>query len=185
MNNVRFWTGTLVLSGACGLVILATAPGYQISGSGRVKGRVTHNGQPLAGGMVIFVPADRERFDDTFAFTDENGDYTANPDWRREGPGQTVFRICVIPDAREFLKLAPERPRGHEGTGGEPRPRRDGQSSDLKLVSNSSGPGSSGSSSRVAIPASMPQRKFSNPLTTDLSVRLGPEPARIDIDVKD
>ena len=36
MNKMRFWTGTLGTSAACGLVILATAPGYQIGGAGRV-----------------------------------------------------------------------------------------------------------------------------------------------------
>jgi hypothetical protein len=178
MKTMRFWVGTGLLTLICVLIILAIAPGEHVARNGRVVGRVKYHGRPLVGGAILFFPDEPKRADFGRASIDEQGRFTVESDWRREG--RTRFRICVFLDPNKYPK--------------DPHPAQDGAAPS---------PDQGGAAAAHVIPASMgskglafpgasqagasdpPPRRFSSPATSGLSVQLGPEPARIDINLKD
>lgn len=188
MKQTRFWVGIGVLTTACVLLILVAAPGYHIIRySGRVDGRITYNGRPLQGGVVLFVPDDRERFDMSFAQIDRTGHYETDKDWRREGPGRTRFRICVVPDAHIYPRvpspsmegqvLPPEGSKRYRGLA-MPAAVDAGGSDALPMRGSTQSPS-------WARGLGGPPARYYSPTTSDLAVELGNEPARIDIDLAD
>jgi hypothetical protein len=182
MKTMRFWVGTGLLTAACVLIILAVSPGDNIAHTGRVGGRVTYQGRPLVGGSIFFFPDDMKRCDHGHADIDANGRYLIGPEWRREGPERTRFRICVILDQRKY----PSTPRPAEGSA-TPRPDQIGAAGALVMTVSmgSEGLPFPGPRPGPATGSGPPLPRFSNPTATNLAVQLGPEPARIDIDLKD
>jgi hypothetical protein len=179
MKTVRFWVGTGVLTAVCVLAIFAMATGYHIGRAGRVEGHVSYHGRPVAGGFVRFFPDDADRCDYARGRIDKHGHYEMDPDWRREGPGRTRFRICLTLDPNAFP--TDPRPAEHSAT-----PRADrAEAPGAQVVAVSMGSGGR------AIPGAGPAGgsgsypRFTDPATTHLAVQLGPEPAHIDIDLKD
>jgi hypothetical protein len=179
MKAVRFWVGTGVLTAACVLAILAVATGFHIGRAGRVEGRVIYRGGPLTGGFVRFFPDDTDRCDYARGPIDEHGHYEIDPDWRREGPGRTRFRICVTLDPDKY----PTNPRPAEQSA-TPRPDRAGAPG-AQVVALSMGSGGRAMPGAGPAGGSGSYPRFADPATTDLAVELGPEPARVDIDLKD
>jgi hypothetical protein len=178
MKIMRFWVGTGLLTLTCVLVILAIAPGEHMARTGRVVGRVKYHGRPVVGGAILFFPDDSKRGDFGRGMIDENGRFAVGSDWRREGPGRTRFRICVFLDPRKY----PSSPQPAQ-EGAAPRPDQGGTPPSYVIPASMGldlpGPRPAGGSS------SPPSQRFSNPATSGLSVELGPEPARVDIDLKD
>jgi hypothetical protein len=178
MKTMRFWVGTLI----CVLIILVIAPGEHIARTGRVVGRVKYHGRPLAGGAILFFPDEPKRADFGRAMIDETGRFAVDSDWRREGPGRTRFRICVFLDPTKY----PGSPQPAQ-EGAAPRPDQgETPAAAAQVIPVSMVPG------RLEFPAPRaaggsdpPPPRFSNPATSGLAVQLGPEPARIDIDLKD
>ncbi len=178
MKTMRFWVGTGLLTLTCVLIILAIAPGGHIAPTGRVVGRVKYHGRPLVGGAILFFPDDPKRADFGRAVLDENGRFAIDSDWRREGPGRTRFRICVFPDAKKYQGTPQQAQEGaapHPDQGGTPAAYVIPASMGLDFP----GPRQAGGSD------SPPYQRFGHPATSGLAVELGPEPARVDIDLKD
>ena len=171
MKTMRFWVGTGLLTLICVLIILAMAPGEHIAGTGRVVGRVKYHGRPLVGGAIFFYPDDPKRSDFGRALIDEEGRFEIGSDWRREGPGRTRFRICVFLDPRKY----PDAPRPDQG--------ETPAAHVIPASMGSQGPGFPAPGPTVG--SDSPRPHFSHPATTGLTVQLGPEPARINIDLKD
>jgi hypothetical protein len=177
MKTMRFWVGTGLLTLTCVMLILAIAPGEHMARTGRVVGRIKYHGRPLVGGAILFYPDDPKRSDLGRAMIDENGRFAVESDWRREGPGRTRFRIGVFLDPKKY----PGTPRPSQ-EGAAQRPDQGGTSVSYVI------PASMGLDSPAPSPAGgsdSPPPRFSNPATSGLTVELGPEPARIDIDLKD
>jgi hypothetical protein len=177
MKTMRFWVGTGVLTMICVLIILAIAPGEHITRTGRVVGRVNYHGRPVVGGAILFFPDEPKRADFGRAMLDENGRFAVDSDWRREGPGRSRFRICVFLDPTRY----PGTPQPAQ-EGAAPRPDRGGTPSSYVIPASM---GMDVSFPRPAGGSDQPRQRFSNPTTSGLSVELGPEPARVDIDLKD
>ncbi len=177
MKTARFWTGTGLLTAACVLGIVTFAPGYRLAGDGLVEGRVCYRGRPLNGGLILFFPEDRERFNMGQAVIGEDGRFAVDPEWCRGGPGSTNFRICIIPslkgaqaaDAEEVAKEASQEAAAGQGTGAHLRP----------AALQEGG---------LPFPSDRPARlhfieRFADPATSRLVVRLGSGPARIELNL--
>jgi hypothetical protein len=175
MKTARFWTGTGLLTVACVMGIVNLAPGYRLMGDGPVEGRVWHRGRPLAGGLILFFPEDRERFNAGQAVIDEQGRFAVDPEWQRGGPGSTYYRICVIPSLRAVQ--AEETASAAMTTKPSPTP---GQGTEVRVLPAAlQGP-------NLPFPQHQPGRpsfieRFADPATSRLVVRLGSGPARIEL----
>lgn len=177
MKTARFWTGTGLLTAVCVLGIVTLAPGYRLAGDGPVEGRVCYRGRPLAGGMILFFPEDRERFTMGQAIIDQYGRFAVDPEWQRGGPGSTNYRICVIPSRRAAEAAEAEaaaRNGGAEATAGQATGAR---------VLPAAMPWVG-----LSFPGDRPARshfieRFADPDTSRLVVRLGSGPARIELNL--
>jgi hypothetical protein len=148
---------------------------------------VTYKGRPVTGGTVMFISTDRNRCEDRFGKINDQGRYEVDPNWRREGPDGTRFQICVFLDLRKYPLESPPadtRATPRPGESGGADSRRGGRRwSGAKVVRASWGSDGSESTDRAVEPVR--QHRFSDPKTSELTVRLGPEPAWVDIDLKD
>lgn len=179
MKTARFWTGTGLLTAACVLGIVTLAPGYRLGGDGLVNGRVFHRGRPLAGGLILFFPEDRERFNMGQAVIEPDGRFAVDPEWRRGGPGAGNFRICIIPGPSAIQAAEAE------------------EAVNDAILETADGP----ESGAQVLPAAMPGgikpfagnrparphfiQRFAHPETSRLVVRLGSAPARIELNLPD
>src|SRR5262249_32734934 len=97
MHTTRFWVGAIWLTVVAPAGLVATSRGDHTD-SGPVKGCVTYNGRPVAGGTILFISEDRQRGDDKWFWIDRSGHYECGTDWRRDSSSPLRFRICVILD---------------------------------------------------------------------------------------
>lgn len=179
MKTARFWTGTGLLTTACVLGIVTLAPGYRLAGDGPVEGRVCYRGRPLPGGMILFFPEDRERFNMGQAMIDQDGRFAVDPGWQRGGPGSTNFRICVIP-GQAAVKAAEAELAAKDGSA----EATAGQGAGARVLPAAM-PGDG-----LPFPGYRPVRphfieRFAYPETSRLVVRLGSGPARIEVNLPD
>jgi hypothetical protein len=187
MRKRGFWAGIFALAVLAPAVLIATSIGDP-ENSGHVKGRVTYNGEPVKGGSIMFVSEDRERSDDKAVMIDEQGRYDCGTHWRRSWSHPTRFRICVILDGRKY---PPKNPQAGAITHAEVNPGKMIKSWPFHgggTASPDPGPG-------AAVPAAFEwphpedemsqHRRFSHVEVTDLVVQLGPEPALINVALKE
>jgi len=167
MRRVRSRTA-YALSFACSsLVILALLPDGQFSSAGPVWGQVSYQGRPLKSGTVMFLPTGVDQGLWASATIRENGCYAVPADWSRPGPGRGRYKICIIPGPRR-MNLQP-----FPGNEGAPPSVVQVSGGTELLVSG-------GAEAKLEIPD-----RFTQGFSSSLEVSLGPEPACIDIDLKD
>ena len=98
MRNERFWFGSSLACAMTTPFLLALYPAAGL-GSGSVEGTVSIQGQPMVGGVVVFVP------DDDFsglAFVgdvDDGGHFLVRSEWPRSHAEEAHFRIGLIPES--------------------------------------------------------------------------------------
>jgi len=161
MERERFWFGTAMAAVPVLFVLLTMTPRVEVLDSGPIEGHVSIHGRPMAGGFILFVPEDSNG-DWGAGLIDEQGHFTMGPGWhRREGKGETRFRICLIPRPREESGEAARGPDWAEAaaTWAEIGPG-------TKAVTN--------------VAAGFLER-LSDPRTSNLKVRLDSGPAQVDI----
>ncbi len=158
MKRERLWFGTAMIVVPVLLLLLALSPGIELTRSGPVEGHVSFHGRPLSGGSILFVPEEEGQGDWALARIDENGHYVIGSIWaRKASSSKTRYRICLMPNS-------------HHGAS---------KTWHGAVLAAWSGPGA------VAFPppdaSSGFPAQFYDPKTTRLQVRLGSEPARIDV----
>jgi hypothetical protein len=159
MKRNRFWVGTAMIVVPVMFLLASLSPGVGLTRSGPVEGHVTFHGRPLAGGSILFVPEDTRDGDWALAWIDENGHYAIGSIWsRKASSSRTRYRICLMPDSHPTAGLAMHNP---------------------AMRTAWSGVGS------VAFPAPAASSGFPanlcDPKTTRFEVRLGSDPARVDV----
>ena len=122
------------------------------------------NGRPLTTGAVVFMPLAERDYTWASAPIARDGSFAIDPQWQRPDTGPVPYKIFLVPDPRRN----PTRP-----------PERGGQR--VVPVSLSLGaPAFSEEDGEFGVP-----QRFRAPSSTNLEVDLGPEPARIDLDLRD
>jgi len=169
MNKTRTWVGGLCISAPCVILTLAMTPGPDPTSSGPVHGRVTYNGRLLDGGFILFELMERDSNEWAAGPIEQDGSYAIGSKWPGRKHGKDRFRICVVP--RNSQPVA-QMPSPSEEAGPDVAPMA--LSSQEEPDSQQSG----------AVESGFP-RRFMNARTSGLYVTLGPEPARVDIDLTD
>jgi hypothetical protein len=167
MNTIRTWVGGLGISAPCVFVALAMTPGPDSSSSGPVHGRVTYRGHPLHGGYVHFEPEGNPNHW-AIAPIEQDGHYSVDSKWQRVDHGREGFRIRVVSIVRQSVAFTPSPSHG----------------ASPDEVPMSLSPDNPDSRQSLAVDHRLPER-FSDTRTSGLHATLGPEPARVDIDLKD
>jgi hypothetical protein len=147
--------------------MLAWTPGRDGSAAGPVWGYVTYNGRPVKHAAIHFFPASRDQGRWAAGAIDRNGSYSIKSPWLRAEPGQVRYKICVIPNGWT--------PRPQPSPASESAARDDQPGS---LPPQTSVP------PKTAVDLEFPER-FLDVQTSGLEVSLGPEPTRIDVNLKD
>ncbi len=168
MNKIRTSVAGLGLCAPCFLFTLSMAPGLDTVSSGPVHGRVTYNGQPLTGCFIVFATMPGTPGEWGSASVGRGGYYTIDSKWQRRNQEGSRYRICIIPNAKPLVSQLPSR---SEDAGVEAVPTT--LMSEKPRVSNP-----------VGVEHQFPER-FSDLRTSGLTVSLGHESARVDIDLKD
>ncbi len=166
MKKSRFWFGVGLVVVPVLLVSLLFAPSFRLTPRGPVEGFVSFHGRPLAGGSILFVPEDPRHNEWAHAWIDETGHYRIESGWNRgQSSDGKPFRICVIPNSHSLGSKALWGPHGDWGCGSF------GEAwwgiGDVAFPSPPAGTGFPG--------------RLSNPDTTQLHVRIGSQPSRIDV----
>jgi hypothetical protein len=187
MHSARLWTGVLVITGLAVPIILALVPSSGDECS-RVQGTVTYHGDPVTEGAIFFVAEQGSQRDSTHAAIDKDGHYRCDPDWpRNPGPG-TRYRIYVMLNPEKYPPPGPapaEAPESNADNG------ILGPDAKIRMAALASGRARQAALKRPEGDApnapvrEQREHRFSSPLTTDLAVRLGPEPARVDVELSD
>jgi hypothetical protein len=165
MKKSRFWFGVGLVVFPVLVGALLFAPTLRLTGRGPVEGFVSFHGRPLAGGSILFVPADPNHAQWAHAWIDESGHYRIGSGWDRGGSSNgKPFRICVIPNSHSMGTTA------HGSQGDSTAQSFDAAWWGLGNVAFPTPPSGSGF-----------PRRLSNPATTGLKVRIGSEPSRIDV----
>ena len=167
MKNERLWVArALVLIVAGALLMVTGLPGSE-STCGPVWGSVRVNGRPLTAGAVVFMPIAERDHPWASAPIAQDGSFAIDPQWQRPDTGPVPYKIFFVPDRRRKVRDLVEH-----------AVRR---SSQVVPVSFSLGsPASSDGDDRFGVP-----RRFRDPDTTNLEVKLDKEAARIDLDLRD
>lgn len=97
MKNARFWTGLVFFTGVPMSLVMGTVVGDQTKHSA-VEGRVTHNGRPIAGGMILLESTDRKQCGDLILRLDPNGRFAGEAEWSPDFRGHLSFRAHIYPD---------------------------------------------------------------------------------------
>jgi len=144
------------------------APGLDTASSGPVHGRVTYNGQPLSGCFIVFATMPGTPGEWGSASIGQDGYYTINSKWHRGNQEGTRYRICIVSNPKALVSQTPSR---NEDAGFEVVP-------------------TNLNSEKASVCASVradhqPPERFSDLRTSGLRATLGPEPARVDIDLRD
>ncbi len=166
MHRSRFWFGVGLVLVPVLFGALLFGPSLRLTPRGPVEGFVSFHGRPLAGGSILFVPEDPRHHEWAHAWIDGAGHYRIESGWDRDGSGDgDRFRICVIPNSHKVGTKAPQGPHGDSA-------RRNFGTAWWGI-------------GEVAFPAppagSGFPRRLSNPATTELEVRIGSSPSRIDV----
>ncbi len=173
MKTARFWTGTGLLTGLAIAISLALSPPADET-SGLIEGTVTYQGRPVRGGTIFLIEDGVGLPSADSATIDENGRYQFNPAWKRPGTGAKTYRIVVVMDSDWFQAHADSR----------------------TLTANAEGSWPSARVVRASLEWPEPEggnrltdrwrrHRFSNRETTNLTVRLGPEAAWLDVNLED
>jgi hypothetical protein len=170
MRTTRLWMARALVVAAAGVVLMIVGvPGCD-SSSGPVSGRVSYNGRPVTGGLVLFYPVGGVTDGIGSGRIDKNGVYSVNPDWLRPGMGQ--YRICVLPgDGPRLIHRHPM--------------RRANRPSHVVLASFGPEPTDSEDEDEEETEEERFLSRYGNVEASILEVSLGPESACIDIDIKD
>jgi hypothetical protein len=167
MKNERLWVARALVLVVCGAVLMVMGiPGSE-SEAGPIWGSVRVNGRPLTTGAVVFMPIAERDFPWASARLDHDGSFSVDPKWERPQTGAVPYKIFLVPDRRSKVSERVE----HAG----------GRTPKVVPVSFSLGsPASSDGDDRFGVP-----RRFRDPDTTNLEVKLDKEAARIDLDLRD
>ncbi len=181
MRTTRFWVGTAMLIGPCMMAVIATTSANPFIGIGRVDGHVSYHGRPLTGGMVMFLPDDREDSDWVNVPIGKDGRFSIDPGWRRAAKASR-FRICVLPDRHQFA-LSPPIEEARPGVS--PADRAGNTRGHIVPIFHAPQPLRGPRPDPV--PANVPEfpRRFTNPIESGLTVQLSREPASVSIDIED
>jgi hypothetical protein len=148
----------LPLIAALAIVILVASPSSDSYAGGRIWGRVTYQGRPVTGAGIVFCPVQPSKGSGAGAVIGENGVYSIDSGWIRATNARVPYRICVLKGQR----------------------RVDGRASTDHMSSASE----ISTAGHPTVATGFPAR-FSNVLSSPLQVALGPESARVDVDLKD
>ncbi len=159
IDRERFWFSVgLVLVPVVSILLMMLPRAGAMYGA-RVEGHVHIHGHPMAGGYIALVPDDM-RLRTAVASIDEAGYYRfAAVRVLGESGGTSRFRICLLPkhhDPSSIANHASEKDRS--------------QPENARTTAEARNPDD----------ADLPSR-LTDPRTTDLAVRLGREPARVEI----
>jgi len=185
MSTARFYTGLVILAGLA-MVILIAIPGRQAAPSGPVEGSVALHGRPLTGGMIFFSSEDPEDGEGVSAKIDRNGHFECDRRWRRDRAARMRFRIDIVPAPHN---LEPDPPRDDPGeipeAGAHADPDRvgDGGGGPIRRITRASLRSQGRPSPGRAVESGWRRRPRDLPRTQQ--VWLGPEPAHLDIDLRD
>jgi hypothetical protein len=185
MSTERFWIGTLMLTGLAMAVILALSPA-EAQEYGTVEGTVTYHGCPVHRGAIFFLAEGQPLEDAVCAWIDNDGHYRCDPSWRRDREAKR-FRIFVVLNPGDYPPLdlpTAEAAAGDEDDGYPGLERTDERARPRARVIRASLRSPDLETPTRPVVRRRPPR-FSNPRTTDLAVRLGPEPARVDVALED
>jgi hypothetical protein len=185
MRTARFYTG-LVMVATLAMAMLMVIPGRKAAPSGRVEGTVTVHGQPWTGGAILFIPEEPQDGEGISATIDNDGHFVCNPGWRRDRAARMRFRIEVMLP-REDVALAPllDVPGAIPEVGGgayADRIGEGGRGPNRRIARASLTSQDRNSPARVV---ELGWRRHSSDRCRTEQVWLGPEPAHIDIDLKD
>ena len=150
------------------IFLFLMSPELGFTSSGPVHGRVTYNGHPLHGGVVIFKPVEGEATEWVVGSINPDGSYALNPKWDRGFLGRSRFGICVVPGPGGIAGGMPSTSEADEDEG-------------ITMAHACEVPDPL---PPEPVDARFPKR-FTEMETSGLSVMLGCEPAYVNIDLKD
>ena len=148
----------LPLIAALAIVMLVATPSSDSYTGGRIWGRVTYHGRPVTGAGIVFCPVQPNAGSGAGAIIGNNGLYSIDSGWVRATNARVSYTICVLQDQRRVNHRAST-----------------DQTSRASEISTAGHP---------TVATGFPAR-FSNVKSSPLQVALGPESARVDIDLKD
>jgi hypothetical protein len=148
----------LPLIAALAVVMVVASPSSDSYAGGRIWGRVTYHGRPVTGAGIVFCPVQPSKGSGVGAVIGKDGLYSIDSGWIRATNARVPYTICVLQGQRRV---------------------------DDRASSDPTSPASEVSTAGHPIAASGFPARFSNVLTSPLQVALGPESARVDIDLKD
>jgi hypothetical protein len=186
MRTARFWTGILIL--ACLAITIILAFSTEDEDYGAVEGTVTYRGRPLTAGTIFFLADGRTLSDAVHGWIESNGHFRCVGNWRRDRETRTRFRIFVLVHDRDEPSL---RRQTRPATGSD---KENGRPRIVTSLNEGAGRGARMVRASMQFPApeapntepkAWRRHRFSHPDRTNLAVRLGPEPAQVDIDLSD
>jgi hypothetical protein len=147
--------GILIIPG-CGAS--SASPNYT-----KIWGRVTYNSQPLPDGIVIFWPADPGRDNWGAGHISKNGNYVLSASQTETALEPGLYNISIKPPVPLPVGL-----RGSRFKIDERDPMKDTEAQ------------ASSSTPKFPLP-----KKFTDPKTSGLAVRIDSRPQRVDLDLRD
>jgi len=144
------------------------SPGLDTVSSGPVHGRVTYNGKPLAGCSIVFATMPGTPGEWGSASIGQDGYYTIESKWQRGNQHESRYRICIIPSTDPAM----------------PQTLSSTEDAGVEVVPTMLNPEERGVCTSEGAKNRLPER-FSDLRTSGLRATLGPEPARVDIDLRD
>src|SRR5262245_42154248 len=108
MRAMRFRVACILpLIAVSAIAMLAASPAPDSAQAGRVWGRVSYNGRPLRGGVIVFVPIRHEEGSSTGgAQIGQDGSYSIDSDWQRVPNLRAHYKICIVPRKRNITHRA-------------------------------------------------------------------------------
>jgi hypothetical protein len=185
MRTARFYTGLVILAGLA-MAILMVIPSQRAASSGPVEGTVISHGRPLVGGVVFFTPEDPQDGEGMSARIDKDGHFRCDLRWRRDRATRMRFRIDIELALRNSVPdPPPEDPREIPEAGDSADHDRvgDGGRGPIRRIARASLRSLGWPSPRRVVETG--RRRRSSVLRITEHVWLGPEPAHLDIDLKD
>jgi hypothetical protein len=186
METVRFWTGAALLVGLAAMIVMAISD-RRVEPAGRIEGMVLLRGRPLKGGTIYFDSDTSKPGECTWAPIDEEGHFHCDPAWQRDRTRRMHYRVRIVLGPRNFpperLSTAPVEGSG-DGVEARPGPGPAGDRHLQPRVVKASLEGGDPDSPRRSV-GSDAQQRISEVRIAEREVWLGPEPARVDIDLRD
>ena len=118
MSSRTLWAVFLLcLVGSWAVLMIMAIAGLNVFADGRVGGRVTFNGKPMTGGLVVFSPVRSGQGEGTSALIKRDGHYTVDRSWRKTEGQPTRYEICVYSPrgASRALTVSTDLRNGHLG----------------------------------------------------------------------